>query len=91
MNKEQLVERVAAKTGQTKKLALEVLDATLDAVTASLKKGEKVTFVGFGTFEVRQRKAREGRNPQTGEKIRIAAKRVPAFTAGKELKTAVKK
>lgn len=91
MNKEQLVERVAGKTGQTKKMVLELVDAALDAVTTSLKKGEKVTLVGFGTFEVRHRKAREGRNPQTGAAIRIPAKRVPAFTAGKELKAAVKK
>jgi DNA-binding protein HU-beta len=90
MNKEQLVERVAERTGATKKDALEVLNAALDLVTVSLKKGEKVTLVGFGTFLVRKRKAREGRNPQTGAKIRIPAKKVPAFTAGKELKSAVK-
>ncbi|MGQ0572528.1 MAG: HU family DNA-binding protein [Armatimonadota bacterium] len=90
MNKEQLVEKVADKTGATKKDALEVVNTSLDLVTAALKKGEKVTLVGFGTFLVRKRKAREGRNPQTGAKIKIPAKRVPAFTAGKELKTAVK-
>lgn len=89
MNKEQLVEKVADKTGATKKDALEILNMALDMVTATLKKGEKVTFVGFGTFLVRKRKAREGRNPQTGAKIRIPAKKVPAFTAGKELKAAV--
>lgn len=90
MNKEQLVERVADKTGATKKDATDILNTALDMVAGSLKKGEKVTLVGFGTFLVRKRKAREGRNPQTGAKIKIPAKRVPAFTAGKELKSAVK-
>ena len=90
MNKEQLVEKVADKTGATKKDALDVLNTSLDMVAATLKKGEKVTLVGFGTFLVRKRKARDGRNPQTGAKIKIPAKRVPAFTAGKELKAAVK-
>jgi DNA-binding protein HU-beta len=90
MNKEQLVERVADKTGATKKDAMDILNTALDMVAGSLKKGEKVTLVGFGTFLVRKRKARDGRNPQTGAKIRIPAKRVPAFTAGKELKTTVK-
>jgi DNA-binding protein HU-beta len=90
MNKEQLVDKVADKTGATKKDALEVVNTALDLITAALKKGEKVTLVGFGTFLVRKRKAREGRNPQTGEKIRIPAKKVPAFTAGKELKSAVR-
>lgn len=90
MNKEQLVERVADKTGATKKDAMDVLNSALDLVTATLKKGDKVTLVGFGTFLVRKRKARDGRNPQTGAKIKIPAKRVPAFTAGKELKSAVR-
>ncbi len=90
MNKEQLVERVADKTGATKKDAMDVLNSALDLVTATLKKGDKVTLVGFGTFLVRRRKARDGRNPQTGAKIKIPAKRVPAFTAGKELKSAVR-
>ena len=90
MNKEQLVERVADKTGATKKDAMDILNTALDMVAGSLKKGEKVTLVGFGTFLVRKRKARDGRNPQTAAKIRIPAKRVPAFTAGKELKTTVK-
>jgi DNA-binding protein HU-beta len=90
MNKEQLVERVASKTGLSKKDANEALDAVLEGITAALKKGEKVTLVGFGTFSVRRRKAREGRNPQTGEKIKIPARKVPAFTAGKELKSQVK-
>ena len=90
MNKEQLVERVAEKTGATKKDVADVLNSALEMVSGALKKGEKVTIVGFGTFLVRKRKAREGRNPQTGAKIKIPAKRVPAFTAGKELKTAVR-
>ncbi len=90
MNKEQLVERVAAKTGLSKKDAGAALEAILDGITGALKKGEKVTLVGFGTFVVRRRKAREGRNPQTGEKIKIPARKVPAFTAGKELKAQVK-
>jgi DNA-binding protein HU-beta len=90
MNKEQLVEKVADKTGATKKDALEVLNTALDLITGALRKGDKVTLVGFGTFLVRRRKAREGRNPQTGAKIKIPAKKVPAFTAGKELKSAVK-
>ncbi|MFN3285362.1 MAG: HU family DNA-binding protein [bacterium] len=90
MNKEQLIERVASKTGLSKKDANAALDAILDGITSALKKGEKVTLVGFGTFTVRRRKAREGRNPQTGEKIRIPARKVPAFTAGKELKAQVK-
>jgi len=90
MNKEQLVERVAEKTGATKKDVADVLNSALEMVSSALKKGEKVTLVGFGTFLTRKRKAREGRNPQTGAKIKIPAKRVPAFTAGKELKTAVR-
>ncbi len=90
MNKEQLVERVAAKTGLTKKAVLKVLNMSLDAITTSLKRREKVTLVGFGTFITRNRAARDGRNPQTGARIRIPAKRVPAFTAGKELKAAVR-
>jgi nucleoid DNA-binding protein len=89
MNKEQLVERVAQQTGLSKKDANAALDAALDAIATALRRGEKVTLVGFGTFQVRERKAREGRNPQTGERIRIPARRVPAFTAGKELRTAV--
>jgi DNA-binding protein HU-beta len=90
MNKEQLIERVEAKTSLSKKQANEALAAIVDAITNALKKGEKVTLVGFGSFVVRKRKPREGRNPQTGAKIRIPARRVPAFTAGKELKNAVK-
>ncbi|MDI6772969.1 MAG: HU family DNA-binding protein [bacterium] len=90
MNKEQLIEKVADKTGATKKSALEVVNMALDLIAAALRKGDKVTLVGFGTFLVRRRKAREGRNPQTGAKLKIPAKKVPAFTAGKDLKSAVK-
>ena len=90
MNKEQLVEKVAAKAGMTKKGAMDAINTTLDSIVGSLKKGEKVTLVGFGTFLVRRRAAREGRNPQTGARIRIPARKVPAFTAGKELKAAIK-
>ncbi|MDQ7841816.1 MAG: HU family DNA-binding protein [bacterium] len=90
MNKEQLIEKVADKTGATKKSALEVVNMALDLIAAALRKGDKVTLVGFGTFLVRRRKAREGRNPQTGAKLKIPAKKVPAFTAGKDLKAAVK-
>ena len=90
MNKEQLVEKLAAKTGLTKKGSMDAINTTLDTITASLRKGEKVTLVGFGTFLVRRRAAREGRNPQTGARIRIPARKVPAFTAGKELKAAIK-
>ncbi len=89
MNKEELVERIAQATGLSKKDANAALDAALDAIKTALRRGEKVTLVGFGTFQVRERKAREGRNPQTGEKIRIPARKVPAFSAGKELRTAV--
>ena len=90
MNKEQLVEKLAAKTGMTKKGSMDAINTTLGTITASLRKGEKVTLVGFGTFLVLRRAAREGRNPQTGARIRIPARKVPAFTAGKELKAAIK-
>ena len=91
MNKAELVAAVAAKTGDTKKNAEETINAFVDVVTASLKKGEKVQLVGFGSFEVRKRAARKGRNPQTGEEIRIAASKAPTFKAGKALKDAVNK
>ena len=91
MNKAELVAAVAAKTGDTKKSAEETINAFVDVVTASLKKGEKVQLVGFGSFEVRKRAARKGRNPQTGEEIRIAASKAPTFKAGKVLKDAVNK
>jgi DNA-binding protein HU-beta len=90
MNKAEIIARIAKETGLTKTDAGKCLDAFLDDVTRSLKKGEKVTLVGFGTFVVGRRKARTGRNPQTGAPIKIAARRVPRFVAGKELKDAVK-
>ncbi len=90
MNKEELVEKVAVKTGLTKKDVLAVLNGTLATITTSLKRREKVTLVGFGTFLIRNRAARQGRNPQTGAQLHIPAKRVPTFTAGKALKAAVK-
>ena len=90
MNKEQLVGKVAARTGLTKKDVLEVLNVSLETITTSLKRREKVTLMGFGTFVIRNRAARSGRNPYTGARLQIPAKRVPAFAAGKELKAAVK-
>jgi DNA-binding protein HU-beta len=89
MNKQDLVTEVAKFTC-TKVEAGKALDAVLAAIKKSLKKGESVTLVGFGTFSVTKRAARKGRNPQTGEPIKIAAKKVPKFTAGKALKDAVK-
>lgn len=89
MNKADLVVEVA-KLVDTKRLAEEVISRILEAITRSLKKGQPVTLVGFGTFSVSKRKARVGRNPQTGKEIKIPAKRVPKFSAGKALKNAVK-
>ncbi len=89
MNKTDLIEAVA-KVTCTKKEAAEAVDATLAAITKALKKGDAVTLVGFGTFGVKKRKARTGRNPQTGKALKIAAKKVPVFKAGKALKDAVK-
>jgi DNA-binding protein HU-beta len=89
MNKAELIERVAEKTGKTKKEAGQAVDAILNAISEALKSGEKVTLIGFGNFEVRDRAARTGRNPQTGEEIKIEASKVPAFKPGKKLKEAV--
>lgn len=89
MNKAELVDEVAAKTGLTKKVCAQAVDATLSAISDALGKREKVTLVGFGTFSVLQRKARRGRNPQTGKALQIPAKKVPKFAAGKGLKEAV--
>jgi nucleoid DNA-binding protein len=89
MNRAELIEEVA-KVTSTKKEADEAISAMLVAIKKALKKGESVTLVGFGTFSVSKRKARKGRNPQTGEAIKIAAKKVPVFKAGKGLKDAVK-
>ncbi len=91
MNKAELVAAVAAKTGDTKKAAEASVDAFVSAVKESLKKGEKVQLVGFGSFEVRKRAARKGRNPQTKEEIKIPASKAPVFKAGKALKDLVNK
>jgi len=90
MNKAELVEEVAGKAGLTRKEAGDVVDAITSAITDSLVRNERVTLVGFGTFQVRQRKARRGVNPQTREAINIPAKKVPKFTAGKALREAVR-
>jgi DNA-binding protein HU-beta len=90
MNKAELVARVAKDSRLTKADATRAIDAVIANVTRALKKGEKVTLVGFGTFGVSRRKARAGRNPRTGTPIRIAARRVPKFTAGKELKELIR-
>lgn len=89
MNKAELIEAVS-KTTCTKAEAAAAVNAVFDNITKALKKGESVTLVGFGTFVVKKRKARIGRNPQTGKEIKIAAKKVPAFKPGKELKDTVK-
>ena len=91
MNKSDLIAAIAAKTGDTKKGAEATLNAFIDVVTESLAKGEKVQLVGFGSFEVRKRAARKGRNPQTKEEIKIPASKAPVFKAGKALKDVVNK
>ena len=91
MNKSDLIAAIAAKTGETKKDAEATLNAFVDVVTEALVKGEKVQLVGFGTFEVRKRAARKGRNPQTKEEIKIPASKAPVFKAGKALKDLVNK
>lgn len=91
MNKGDLVEKIAAAHGISKTAALGAIDTFIDSATSALKKGSRVTLVGFGTFSVGQRKARNGRNPQTGSAIKIPAKRVVKFTPGIELKKVVNK
>ena len=91
MNKSELIDVVADETGLTKADAMKAIDAIFDGITAALKKGSEVRLVNFGTFCVANRKATEGRNPRTGEKIKIPATRVPKFKAGKGLKDAVAK
>lgn len=89
MNKTQLIDVVAVKTGLKKKEAEVAVNATVEAIAEALKAGDKVQLIGFGTFEVKERAARAGRNPKTGEAITIAASKHPAFTAGKALKDSV--
>ncbi len=91
MNKAELIAAIAAKTGDTKKSAEETVNAFTTVVTEALKKGDKVQLVGFGSFEVRKRAARKGRNPQTKEEIKIPASKAPVFKAGKALKEVVNK
>jgi len=89
MNKGELIDKVAEKAGVTKKQADAILTATLEVVQDAVANGEKVTLVGFGSFEPRERAAREGRNPSTGKPIKIPATKVPAFSAGKQFKEMV--
>lgn len=89
-NKADIINRVADKTDLTKKDATAAVEALFEVVTESLAEGDRVQVIGFGSFEVRDRAARKGRNPQTGEEIQIPATKVPAFKAGKALKDAVK-
>ncbi len=91
MNKSELIAAIATKTGETKKDAEATLNAFIDVVTEALVKGDKVQLVGFGSFEVRKRAARKGRNPQTKEEIKIPASKAPVFKAGKALKELVNK
>ncbi len=89
MNKSELIDAVASAADLSKADATRAVDAVIDTITDTLRKGDSVAVVGFGTFEVRQRAARAGRNPQTGETIQIKASKAPAFKAGKALKDAV--
>ena len=91
MNKSDLATEVAKKTKLSKAKAWEVVSATFESIKGSLKKGQKVSLIGFGSFLVRNRKARTGRNPKTGQTIQIKARKVPAFAAGSELKNSLKK
>ena len=90
MNKEELVKEVSKKAKVSQKSTADVIAATLETIEKAVAKGKKVTLVGFGTFEPRKRAARIGRNPQTGKELKIAAKTVPAFTAGKKFREIVK-
>jgi len=89
MNKAELIDNIAKTAGITKTQANEALDSFTNTVSTSLKKGDRVTLVGFGTFSVSERSARNGRNPQTGEVIKIKARKVPKFKAGKEFSTKI--
>ena len=90
MNKAELIEEVVGKTGLTKKDVGLVVDALMEAISNTVEKGEKVTLVGFGTFQTIQKKSRRVRNPQTGEEIQIPAKKVPKFVPGKNLREKVR-
>ena len=90
MNKQELIEKVVKETGATKALAGKVLESAMGNIGKTLKKGDTITFVGFGTFKTSIRKARTARNPRTGEAIKISKRRVPRFSAGKALKDLVK-
>ena len=89
MNKAELIDAIADSADLSKAAAGRALDAAIDTITKALKKGDTVTLVGFGTFSVRKRAARTGRNPRTGEEIKIKASKVPGFKAGKALKDAI--
>jgi len=90
MNKQELIAKIARDTGSSKMGAAAAVESLIDGITRSLKKGDAITFVGFGTFKTSQRKARTARNPQTGAPIQIPKRRVVRFTAGKSLKQAVR-
>jgi DNA-binding protein HU-beta len=90
MNKTELINAVAETSGLSKKDATKAVDAVFESITEALRKCDKVQLIGFGNFEVRERAARKGRNPQTGEEMEIPASKVPAFKPGKALKDAVK-
>jgi DNA-binding protein HU-beta len=89
MNKAELIAKVTETTGLSKKDVTTALESTLEVITEALSSGDKVSIVGFGNFEVRDRAARKGRNPQTGEELNIAASKAPAFKASKKLKESV--
>lgn len=90
MTKAELIDKIAISAGISRPAANNALNATLENITKALQKGQKVTLLGFGTFAVYERKARAGRNPKTGQSIRIPAVRTPRFTAGKALKSSLK-
>ena len=90
MNKQDVVAKIAKDTQITKTAAAAAVDSLIESITKSLKKGDPVSFVGFGTFKISNRKARTARNPRTGDPIKIPKRRVPRFSAGKGLKQAVK-
>ncbi|HEY9268548.1 MAG TPA: HU family DNA-binding protein [Methylotenera sp.] len=86
MNKSELIDAIASNAGLSKAAAGRAVDATTSAITAALKKGDSVTLIGFGTFKITKRAARNGRNPRTGAEIKIAERKAPVFSAGKSLK-----